>query len=317
MDIISVVVPVYRAEAYLQQCVESIIRQTYSRLEIILVDDGSPDACPRMCDEYARKDARIKVIHKENGGVSDARNVGIEIATGEWIALVDSDDYMEPTMLQTLYDIATKHKADMAVCNVVFISNHERWTPEWCCVKNGLFSGIEILKNGHIPTAFVVPWNRIYKREIFSNISKYPVGRIHEDVAIAHEILGACGRIVCTDEKLYYYRQNPQGITKQPFTAKRLDSILAMADRVMYYRKNGLDGITFVLQDFGYELTDKYFRVDFSQKNHGKHKECLRVARKLLPCYISAASIPVVERILYVLFCLSPKLYLNLQKNKS
>lgn len=115
---ISVIVPIYKVEEYLDRCVESIINQTYKNLEIILVDDGSPDNCPKMCDEWAKKDKRIKVVHKKNGGLSDARNAGLDKATGKFVGFVDSDDYIEPAMYETLYNKISKDKSDMAMCNI-------------------------------------------------------------------------------------------------------------------------------------------------------------------------------------------------------
>ncbi len=314
MDLISVIISVYQVEPYLKQCVESVIRSTYSRLEIILVDDGSPDTCSQICDDYAARDTRIKVIHKENGGLSDARNAGLEIASGDWVAFVDSDDYMEPTMLQSLYDAAVVYGADMSVCNALFFNDSETWTPDWFSIKCGLLNGMEILKTGRIPTSLVVAWGKLYRREIFA-VLRYPIGRIHEDEAVAHKILGLCSKIACIDKKLYYYRQNPEGITKKAFSARRLDVILAMADRVMYYQENGLnEWVGPVLMDFWWHLMDKYYRVEFSRENKEKHAECLRAARMLAPCYIRTGDISLIEKILYSVFCVPPKLYLGIQK---
>ena len=128
--LISIIVPVYRTEKYLDRCVESIVNQTYKNLEIILVDDGSPDDCPKMCDEWAKKDKRIKVIHKENGGVSSARNIGIKSAKGKYIGFVDSDDYIEKEMYESLIDVLNKNKnLDYIYCDIYDaekINNHSR-----------------------------------------------------------------------------------------------------------------------------------------------------------------------------------------------
>ena len=121
MDLISVIVPVYRTEAYLDRCIESIVDQTYTNLEIILVDDGSPDRCPQMCDEWARRDTRIRVIHKKNGGLSDARNAGMAAATGEYIGFVDSDDWIKPDMFRLLYEKMEQMQSDIAACGVEMV----------------------------------------------------------------------------------------------------------------------------------------------------------------------------------------------------
>ena len=114
-DLISVVVPIYNVENYIKKCVDSILSQTYKNLEIILVDDGSPDNCPQICDEYAQKDNRIKVIHKENGGLSDARNAGIDISKGKFITFIDSDDYIEKDYVEVLYNSIKENASDMAI----------------------------------------------------------------------------------------------------------------------------------------------------------------------------------------------------------
>ena len=309
MDLISVIIPVYRVEPYLNQCIESVIAQTYNHLEIILIDDGSPDACPQICDTYAAKDARIKVVHKKNGGLSDARNTGLQIATGDWIVFVDSDDYIAPTMLQSLYNAAVSQNADMAVCSASFFNSKGNWTPDWFHVEPGIFHGLDILMLGHIPTSLVVAWNKLYRREVFSSI-RYPVGRIHEDEAIAHKILGVCDKIACIDSKLYHYRQNPEGITKKAFSVKRLDIILAMADRVMYYNNCGLSRWSGpVLNDFFWHIVDKFFQVEMNCENRKKHQDCLRAARRLLPNYLRSRSATSIEKAGYCVFCFSPKLY--------
>ena len=313
MDLISVIIPVYQAEPYLKQCIESVTEQTYSNLEIILVDDGSPDRCPQICDDFAARDVRVKVIHKMNGGLSNARNAGLDIASGDWIAFIDSDDYMRPTMLQSLHDVATAQGADMAVCNALFFNNSgETWTPDWFNVENTLINGIEVLKTGHIPTSLVVAWNKLYRRKIFTTL-RYPAGRIHEDEAVAHEILGMCNKIACIGENLYFYRQHSKSITKKQYNAKRLDVILAMADRVMYYQKNGLKEYSEpVLDDFCWHLMDKFYRVSFDWENQRIHRQCLGAARSLLPYYIRTRKATVREKIGYGLFCVSPKLYRSL-----
>ena len=126
-SLISVIVPIYNVEKYLQKCVDSIINQTYKNLEIILVDDGSPDNCPKMCDDYAEKDSRIKVVHKENGGLSDARNVGMEVATGEYVSFIDSDDYISLDFYETLLETIVDNDSDVVECGVVKFYENEKF----------------------------------------------------------------------------------------------------------------------------------------------------------------------------------------------
>ena len=131
-ELISIIIPIYKVEEYLDECISSVINQTYTKLEIILVDDGSPDSCPKMCDDWAKKDSRIRVIHKTNGGLSDARNAGIEVATGEYIAFVDSDDYIKPDMIAKLYAALCKEEADISACGILSCEGKKE-TAWGCC----------------------------------------------------------------------------------------------------------------------------------------------------------------------------------------
>ncbi|MBQ7923523.1 MAG: glycosyltransferase family 2 protein [Clostridia bacterium] len=222
--LISVIVPVYKVEPYLRRCVDSIIKQTYTNLEIILVDDGSPDMCGMICDEIAEKDDRIKVIHKKNGGLSDARNAGIEIATGEWLSFIDSDDWIEPTMYEKLIHNANKHSAQISIGGVF----DEAMTIDGIVViKTTADKGnsIEIRNKVNAIEHFLSnawsAWDKIYRREIFEGV-RYPVGEINEDEAIALYLLEKCERVVYTNEPFYHYIRRPESITTTAFNPKKL-----------------------------------------------------------------------------------------------
>lgn len=222
---ISVIVPVYKVEPYLRRCVDSILAQTYTNLEIILVDDGSPDSCGAICDEYAEKDERVRVIHKENGGLSDARNAGLEIATGEWLSFIDSDDWIEPTMYETLLNNAGVHDAQISIGGVV----DELLTENGVIVTKttaGNSVVTEVRKKQPAIQHFLnhswSAWDKIYRREVFDGI-RYPVGEINEDEAIALHLLDRCERVVYTNEPFYHYIRRPESITTSTFSLKKLD----------------------------------------------------------------------------------------------
>ena len=213
---ISVIIPIYKVHAYLSKCVESITAQTYGKLEIILVDDGSPDECPALCDAWALKDKRIKVIHKENGGLSDARNAGIEIASGDYILFVDGDDYIAPDMCEKLLTAIEDSDADMAVCSFYW-EYPDRQEIQPMSVLNGtVVSQSEILETwarfGGVE--FVVAWNKLYRRELFFTPEhiRYPVGRLHEDEFTSYRLLYAAKRVVFVDKPLYHYVQRGNSI---------------------------------------------------------------------------------------------------------
>lgn len=210
------IVPVYNVADYLDRCVESIIAQTYDDLEIILVDDGSLDNCPILCDEWAIQDKRIRVIHKSNGGLSDARNAGIEVATGDYLLFVDSDDYIESSMCEKLLTTAEDAQADIAVGNLYWEYNDHREI------------GVMIQQNGTVVTrscileeyflrcsvAMVVAWNKLIRRELFFTKEqiRYPMGRLHEDEYTSYRLLYAANKTAFVTEPLYHYVQREGSI---------------------------------------------------------------------------------------------------------
>lgn len=218
-ELISVVVPVYRVEMYLHECVDSILNQTYRNLEVILVDDGSPDGCPEICDEYAAKDERVKVIHKKNGGLSDARNVGMAVARGEYLSFVDSDDMLPADAMEILLHTAISEQADLV------IGGHSRFEEVPMSADDLQFSVkrwmpveamADMLRNG------CASWARLYRRELHQSLP-FPVGEINEDEAIVLELLERCNCIAVTNAVVYYYRFRPESITTARFSAKKLD----------------------------------------------------------------------------------------------
>lgn len=238
---ISIIVPVYNVEKYLIRCLDSIVNQTYKNLEIILVDDGSTDRCSEICDTYAGKDKRINVIHKENGGLSDARNRGIEIATGEYLAFVDSDDYIAANMYAVLLERMLNDGSDMAVCNFLYVDEQEKLLEESNCDIPIINECIETRAAIHKLTEakswyYVVAWNKLYRKEIFRRL-RYPKGKYHEDEFVIHHIIQNCRLISCVKDPMYYYVQRDKSITSQSFNLGRMDIADALIDRY-YFAKD-------------------------------------------------------------------------------
>ncbi|MBR4049432.1 MAG: glycosyltransferase family 2 protein [Clostridia bacterium] len=231
MDLISIIVPVYKVEKYIHRCVDSIINQTYKNIEIILVDDGSPDNCGKICDEYAEKDSRIKVIHKPNGGLSDARNHGIDAATGDWLMFVDSDDWLHNHTVEKLHDAVNKYGVSVSVCN------YEETSEENPCVDTAISAELwapkDIYINKHITAT--VAWGKLYRKNCFDEI-RYPVGKIHEDEFVTYRILFAQEKIAFIDQPYYAYFINPDGITKSEWTPKRLDAVRALFEQIRFFK---------------------------------------------------------------------------------
>ena len=240
---ISVIVPVYGVEAFLLPCVDSILAQTFADFELILVDDGSPDRCGELCDACALRDSRIRVIHRPNGGLSAARNTGIEAANGQYLAFVDSDDVIAPDYLEQLYTALQNTGADMAVCAVEDVQ--EDLTPQdprdfTLPVQSGAFSGQELLHCFYSDCSpyYTVAWNKLYKAELWQNL-RYPEGLIHEDDAVAHRLYWQCETVVCLDAPLYSYRLRQGSICRTGITPARFDSISALVDRYRFFASKG------------------------------------------------------------------------------
>ena len=239
MDLISVIVPVYKVEKYLRKCVDSILVQTYKNLEIILVDDGSPDNCGKICDEYAAKDSRIKVIHQQNGGLSAARNAGLDIATGEYIGFVDSDDYIAPDMYEKLYEALKKAGADLAVCNFIYVDsggNDLKYYPPY---PSKIYKGKDIMRlfAESDCVCFVTTVNRLYKKQLFFNL-RFEIGKTNEDEFIAHKIFCQCNTVVFIENTFYYYLKREDSIMGSPVTIKRADGVEAIYNRLQYLKEN-------------------------------------------------------------------------------
>ncbi|WP_307993505.1 glycosyltransferase [uncultured Intestinibacter sp.] len=236
---ISVIVPIYKVEDYLHRCVDSIINQTYTNLEIILVDDGSPDNCPMICDEYAEKDNRIKVIHKKNGGLSDARNAGLDIATGEYIGFVDSDDYISLSFYERLMNIMIVTESDIVECGVKkFKDSNEICDVKYENLNFSTFSTLEAMQNlitNHILSTTV--WNKIYKREIIDKL-RFKVGKTNEDDFYTYLAFDNASKITKLNEELYYYLQREDSIMGKRYKLNRLDEIEAKYERLKYIEEN-------------------------------------------------------------------------------
>ncbi len=237
-ELISIIVPVYKVEKYLTKCVESIVNQTYKNLEIILVDDGSPDTCPKLCDELAKTDSRIKVIHKENGGLSDARNAGIDIATGEYLMFVDSDDYIDRTICEKLYYLLTENNADFSMCDAVRFFEDEEPHSLVQNVNIKTFEGKNVLNQLFYADSdyLVVAWGKLYKKNLFKEV-RYPKGKLHEDVYVLHQILAQTDKFVYTNEQLYNYLQRSSSIMSS-FTEKNyLHTYQAYLERYEFFKE--------------------------------------------------------------------------------
>ena len=236
---VSIIVPVYQVENYIRQCVDSILAQTFTDFELILVDDGSKDQSGQICDEYAKVDERVKVIHKENGGLSDARNRGMDQMVGNYFMFVDSDDYIAPTMVECLYKNIVNQNADIAVCNFLYYFERDRKKNFSTNIRSEVLSGKEVFynrKNERNYGIWTVAWNKLYRRDKLGKI-RFRFGKYHEDEFWANEIYQMDIKIVTIPECLYYYRQRSNSIMGKKSIARNFDIIEAFQERIYIYLK--------------------------------------------------------------------------------
>ncbi len=238
---LSVIVPVYNVESYLRRCVDSIINQTFTDIEVILVDDGSTDMSGAICDEYAIKFDNIRVVHKENGGLSSARNVGIDNAKGDMIAFVDSDDYINKNMYKNMISIMKKTNAEIISCMFQIVNENDNpiSTNEISSaytVYEGISKYNQLWDND---AQTVVQCNKIFKKEVFSDI-RYPQGRIHEDVFVIHRELSKCTTYVFVEQPYYYYMIRKDSIMHNESIKSIRDAIEGYEDRIIFFDRNGL-----------------------------------------------------------------------------
>lgn len=227
--LVSVIVPIYNVEKYLKKCVDSVIAQTYENIEIILVDDGSPDNCGAICDEYGKKDKRVRIIHKQNGGLSDARNVGIDTCRGKYISFVDSDDFVSPFFLEILYNAIKQNDADISsLTRVVKFTDYSEYKVHF--VENAsdfkikFVSVYEALKLMMYLKASNGAQLNLYKRELFDNL-RFPVGYLYEDLATTYKALIKSKKIALVDADIYAYRIRSDSILRRTFNKDKMSII--------------------------------------------------------------------------------------------
>lgn len=315
-ELISVIVPVYNVEGYLEKCIQSITTQTYTNLEILVVDDGSTDTSPALCDELAETDTRIQVIHKKNGGLSSARNSGIDAASGEYYVFVDSDDYIHPQMIEQLYSRLKADNSDLAICGIEPVDED----------GNYKYAGFDFVLSDDVwdETAFwnnfygrntvfcVVAWNKLYPKALFSTI-RFANGKTHEDEFMLHNIVSQCKKISCVNQKLYYYLQRSDSIMNQPCKKNRLDLVEAYALRGKYFKDSGQQYLAEKsLSCCPPAFLDIKSRLDMTlQENRQAYKNSKIIFKKHF-FYIASGNASLKFRLNMLSFVISERLYLIL-----
>lgn len=238
--LVSVIVPVYKVEGQLDRCIASIVSQSYRNLEIILVDDGSPDKCPAMCDAWAERDRRIVVIHQANAGLSAARNAGLDAMHGEYVAFVDSDDYVDTQFVARLLGTMQEKGAEIGICSIRQEDEQAAPLPDnrMVCSQTSTLTGRECLSrlSGDGCISYVVVWNKLYAARLWDGV-RFPVGKLHEDEFTTYRIMDRCDVVALVPAALYHYVQHSGSIMHAAYSIRNLDRIEAFVQKLQYYRR--------------------------------------------------------------------------------
>ena len=278
------------------------------------MDDGSTDNSGKICDIYEKKDSRIKVIHKNNGGLSSARNAGLDIACGKYVGFIDSDDSIHPRMYEILYDLIKKYESDISCCNYkkiydIFKDEYEN-VNSLEVIEMSNIEAIEKLYDKDLGVRLIVAWNKLYDKCLFDNI-RYKVGRIHEDEFMAHRILYNSKKITYVDNELYYYLQREGSIMSKKSYKRKVDTLLSKSDRMRFCNKVGLTSMSDnICKTYEFEFFNLYKQL----LNEGsENAEFLKEIRRdfILNLYIllRQKDIHIKEKISCLIFAISPKVY--------
>lgn len=283
MPSISVIVPVYKVEPFLKRCLNSILNQSFQDFELILVDDGSPDSCGAICDAYASRDARIHVIHQQNGGLSAARNSGIDWAfansDSQWLAFVDSDDWVHKDFLLHLYRTVQETGCLLSACGFYRTGGEEHCGEEpFACINttaNGYYCSTEIHDG-----VTAVAWNKLYHKSLFAHL-RYPVGKLHEDEFTTYQAVYAAGAIGVTFGRLYAYYQNPEGIMRSSWNPRRMHVLEAVEQQILFAQRTGNERfLRKAVEQYIYTSYDQLKKANETPRCGAYRKELRRKLRR-------------------------------------
>lgn len=316
--IISVIVPIYNVEHYLDRCIKSILNQTYKNLEVILVDDGSPDNCPQKCDEWALLDDRIRVIHKENGGLGSARNAGLKICKGDYVSFVDSDDWISCDMYETLLDVFSKENNVSIAVGKIVKTNTEKIKEKDSCNEYTIFSQDEYARkffriDSNEPVLYVV--NKLYTIEVARKIH-FPEGVIDEDVQGFFTALVNSKNIAVVNKDVYYYWRNPEGISYKWFSHKQMDLLTVWNNVVVICENRKSEWIDYAKLNYYRANMGLLIRLSLNEKKEDSQffneQQYLIMELKKRKKELLKAQFPISRKVLIVMFCFDYKLTRNL-----
>lgn len=270
--LISIIVPVYNVETYLAKCVDSILAQTYTNLEIFLVNDGSSDCCGKLCDEYAKEDKRIKVIHKKNGGLSDARNVAIDVATGEFITFIDSDDYVTDDYIMTLYSLIEKYecKVSIALYNTFVEGSKPKVVNR--AYREDCQTNIKAIEEMFYQEKYdTASWAKLYHSSLFATGIRYPKGIVYEDLATTYLLIFQSDKVAFCNRRIYNYLLRRDSIEGSSFSSKKMDSALKVCELM----ESHLDILGKVMQAYQCRMMSFFFHLLLKMPDGYEHRNML------------------------------------------
>ena len=319
--LLSIIIPVYNVENYLAHSIQSVREQTYKNLEIILVDDGSTDKSGELCDLYSKEDKRIYVVHQKNGGLSSARNTGLEIANGEYILLLDSDDWIHKDTCKILMNLAIENDADIVQGDFEKVYDDNIKDEEYISNSYKILSNIEALKYSYVQKSNVssnVAWGKVYRKKLIDG-KRYPVGKLHEDEFTTYKLIYRANKMIFTNEKLYYYRQRKESIMSTMYSKRRLDVLDAFEERISFIRENIDDKeLLYLTLSIFSDISIRAYHL-YKQCNINDYETLKGIKDKIKKIYrqcIFSKNVKIKRKIRITLFLLSPSLEKKLENNK-
>ena len=309
---ISVIVPVYKVEDYLNKCVDSVLAQTFSELELILVDDGSPDSCPALCDLAAQKDSRVRVIHKPNGGVSTARNAGLDAARGNWITFVDSDDWIAPEMCARLYETAVREAADIAMCDSYKVDEQGDLLGKKQNIQEVFDETLprEEALQRTVLSVLQVPWNKLFRKELLTEL-RFPEKKGFEDTWLLPKIFEKAQKTVCLSDRLYFYRIRQNSAMHSRISLKSLDMV--EADYELFeclLRNQGRETLCIAYRMILTGLIDIWLHLTPEERRTSRMQQCIGYKRNAWRCLRQAHGVTLSAVWDTLVYSVSPQTYL-------
>lgn len=310
---ISIIVPVYKVEAYLNKCIDSILNQTFEDFELILVNDGSPDKCGEICEDYAKKDSRIRVFHKENGGQATARNFGIDIARGEYIGFVDSDDYIEPEMYEVLYNMCINDNCDMVNCSSkIYFNNKIKVNGNGEKVIHSKKEAMRVVIEGLLYDECL--WSKLIKKSVLKDL-RMPVGIVYEDTAFVYKIVDKCERIGYIGVPMYNYIKREDSTMDRAVKEVKTDAILVYKEMYEFVKNKYPDVSDIVrikLSNTCISIMNTIIKQDEFNIHINKYREVSKVLNKNFYSNIKSKNYHRNEKILLLANKINPMLYKKL-----